>query len=153
MLFKLFSKPRPWLDPVVSERVEAAIRLAEKQTSGEIRVFTERRCSYVDAVDRAHELFAQLGMHQTQQRNAVLIYWAVLDRQVAIYADQGIHEKLGQSYWAECVQRMLPHFRSADAGAALEGCVLEIGQSLQQHFTYDPNSDRNELSDTMLIGR
>ncbi|MFM7671694.1 MAG: TPM domain-containing protein [Bacteroidota bacterium] len=153
MLFNLFIKSRPWLDPAVSERVEAAIRSAEKQTSGEIRVFTERKCSYVDAVDRAAELFAQLDMHQTKQRNAVLIYWAVADRQVAIYADQGIYEKLGQSYWDQCVQRMLPHFRSADAAAALEGCLQEIGQSLQQHFPYDPDSDRNELSDSMLIGR
>ena len=153
MIFKLFTPSRPWLDPLVSGRVEASVRAAEKMTSGEIRVFTERRCSYVDAVDRAAELFAQLGMHQTKQRNAVLIYWAVLDRQVAIYADEGIHAKLGQSFWNECVQRMLPHFRSADAAAALEGCVMEVGASLQKHFPYDPNSDRNELSDTMIIGR
>ncbi len=153
MFSNLFGKPRPWLDPLVSERVEAAIRSAEQLTSGEIRVFTERHCSYVDAVDRAAELFAQLNMHQTEQRNAVLIYWAVLDRQVAIYADAGIHTKLGQSYWNERVGRMLPHFRSADAAAALEGCIQDVGQALKQHFPYDPGSDRNELSDSMIIGR
>ena len=152
-MFNLFGKPRPWLDPIVAERVESAIGAAEKMTSGEIRVFTERKCAYVDAVDRAAELFAQLGMHQTKQRNAVLVYWAVVDRQVAIYADRGIHEKLGQSFWDECVQRMLPHFRSSDPATALVGCIQEIGQSLKHHFPYDPNSDRNELSDTMLIGR
>jgi len=151
--FKLIGKSRPWIDPAVSARVEAAVRLAEQQTSGEIRVFTERRCSYVDAVDRAAELFAQLGMHQTKQRNAVLIYWAVLDKQVAVYADQGIHEKLGSAYWNERVQRMLPFFRSADPGAALEDCIGAVGQALQKYFPYDPGSDRNELSDSMLIGR
>lgn len=153
MRFNLFKQSSPWLDPVVSERVEAAIRAAEKQTSGEIRVFTERRCAYLDAVDRAAELFAQLGMHQTKQRNAVLIYWAVLDRQVAIYADEGIHAKLGQAYWNERVMRMLPHFQDADPAKALEGCLQEVGASLQHHFPYDPDSDRNELSDTMIIGR
>lgn len=152
-MFQFFQRSRNWLDPQVSERVAAAIGSAEKLTSGEIRVFTERHCSYVDAVDRAAELFAQLGMHRTQQRNAVLVYWAVKDRQVAIYADQGIHEKLEQSYWNDCVQRMLMHFRSNDAARALEGCIAEVGDSLKKHFPYDPSSDRNELSDEMLIGR
>lgn len=153
MRFNLFKNSSPWLDPLVSERVEAAIRAAEKQTSGEIRVFTERRCAYLDAVDRAAELFGQLGMHQTKQRNAVLIYWAVLDRQVAIYADQGIHEKLGQAYWNERVMRMLTHFQDADPAKALDGCIQAVGASLQHHFPYDPDSDLNELSDTMIIGR
>lgn len=153
MVFNLFKRSNHWLDAQVSDRVAAAIALAEKETSGEIRVFTERRCSYVDAVDRAAELFAQLGMHQTQQRNAVLIYWAVVDRQVAIYADQGIHEKLGQAYWNDCVQRMLIHFRSNEAAVALEQCIRAVGISLKHHFPYDPGTDRNELSDTLLIGR
>ncbi len=153
MIFNLFKRSSNWLDPQVSDRVAAAIGSAEKMTSGEIRVFTERRCSYMDAVDRAAELFAELGMHRTEQRNAVLIYWAVLDRQVAIYADQGIHEKLGQSYWNESVHRMLTHFRSNDPATALEGCIQEVGVSLKQYFPFDPATDRNELSDTMLIGR
>lgn len=141
------------MDPALATRVEAAIRLAEQQTSGEIRVFTERKCSYVDAVDRAAELFAQLAMHQTKQRNAVLIYWAVLDRQVAVFADQGIHEKLGSNYWAERVARMLPLFRSSDPAAALEDCIQAVGEALKKHFPFDPGNDRNELSDTLMIGR
>lgn len=153
MILKLFQRSREWLDPQVSERVATAIGKAEKLTSGEIRVFTERHCSYVDAVDRAAELFAHLRMHQTKERNAVLIYWAVKDRQVAIYADQGIHEKLGKKYWSDCVQQMLMHFRSNDAAGALEGCIAEVGNSLKQFFPYDAKSDRNELSDEMLIGR
>ncbi len=153
MGFNFFHRQRNWLDPQVSDRVAAAIGMAEKMTSGEIRVYTEQHCSYVDAVDRAEELFAQLGMHQTNERNAVLIYWAVKDRQVAIYADQGIHDKLGQSYWNDCVQRMLMHFRSNDAAGALERCIKVVGDSLKTHFPYDPSSDRNELSDEMLIGR
>ncbi len=153
MLAGLFRKSGPWIDPAVSARVEAAVRLAEQQTSGEIRVFTERRCSFVDAVDRAAELFAQLGMHQTQQRNGVLIYWAVLDKQVAVFADRGIHEQLGAAYWNERVERMLPLFRSADPGAALEDCIRAVGEALKKHFPYDPGSDRNELSDSMMIGR
>lgn len=153
MLQHLFGKSRSWIDPSVAARVEAAVRLAEQQTSGEIRVFTEQHCAYLDAVDRAIELFGQLGMHQTRQRNAVLIYWAVKDRQVAVYADQGIHDKLGSSYWNERVERMLPLFRASDPAMALEDCIGAVGEALKKYFPYDPGSDRNELSDTMMIGR
>ncbi len=152
-MLNFFRKSKPWIDPAVASRVEAAIALAEKKTSGEIRVFTERRCAYVDAVDRAAELFAELRMHQTQARNGVLIYWAVMDRQVAVYADQGIYEKLGQSYWNERVQEMLTHFRSSDPALALERCIDAVGVALEQHFPYDARNDQNELSDSMLIGR
>ena len=153
MFTNLFGKPRPWLDASVAERVETAVRTAEQSTSAEIRVYTERKCSYVDAVDRARELFWQFGMHQTQRRNAVLIYWAVQDKQVAIFADEGIYQQLGEAYWYSCVQQMLTHFRSNDPATALEACVRAVGESLSNYFPYDPNSDRNELSDSMIIGR
>ncbi len=153
MFTNLFGKPRPWLEPSVAERVETSIRSAERVTSGEIRVYAERRCAYVDAVDRARELFWQFGMHQTKQRNAVLIYWAVWDKQVAIFADEGIYQRVGEAYWQECVQQMLIHFRSNDPATALEACVRAVGESLSNYFPYDPSSDRNELSDSMMIGR
>lgn len=153
MFTQLFGSSRPWLEPSVSERVEIAIKAAERLTSAEIRVYAEQRCSYVDAVDRARELFGKFAMHQTDKRNAVLIYWAVRDRQVAIFADEAIHERLGDAYWRSCIENMLRHFRSDDPAVALAACVQEVGESLATFFPYDPNSDRNELSDTMMIGR
>ena len=49
-----------------------AIQEAERRTSGEIRVFVEPRCSYVDSMDRAKEVFFKLKMDKTEDRNAVL---------------------------------------------------------------------------------
>ena len=51
----------------------AAIKQAEKDTSGEIRVHIENR-SKIDVLDRAADVFAHLNMHKTAQRNGVLIY-------------------------------------------------------------------------------
>lgn len=56
----------------------AAIKQAEKDTSGEIRVHIENRCK-IDVLDRAADVFAQLKMHKTAQRNGVLVYVALLD--------------------------------------------------------------------------
>lgn len=116
-------------------------------------MFVERRCRYVDATDRAAELFYEHGMQQTTQRNAVLIYIATQDHQVAIWGDKGIHEKLGPHYWQERVQEMLRLFCKEDYLQGLLSCVNATGEALHRHFPYDRTTDRNELSDDILFGR
>jgi len=76
-----------------SERMVEAIRSAEKQTSGEVRLYVESHCKMVDPLDRAKELFLQLEMMKTKDRNAVLLYFAMKDRQLAILGDEGIHQE------------------------------------------------------------
>jgi uncharacterized membrane protein len=94
-----------------STRIVDAIRNAEQQTSGEVRVFIESRCRFVDPLDRAAEIFWNLKMDQTVYRNAVLLYVAVKDHQFAIFADAGIHQKLGDDFWQNEVNLMSRHFR------------------------------------------
>lgn len=64
-----FRHRSPIFTPEETERVLHAIRQAEQQTSGEIRVFVERRCKYVDAMDRARQIFNRLEMERTETRN------------------------------------------------------------------------------------
>ena len=68
-----------------------------------IRVYIESRCRFVDPLDRAAEVFAFLKMEKTSGHNAVLVYLAVKDRQLAIFGDQGIHEKVGEVFWQKQV--------------------------------------------------
>jgi uncharacterized membrane protein len=93
-------------------RIVSAIREAEKQTSGEIRVYVESRCRFVEALDRAAEVFTILKMGETTGHNAVLIYLAVKDRQLAIFGDSAIHEKVGEEFWRNEVIHMLTHFQN-----------------------------------------
>ncbi|MBO9572614.1 MAG: TPM domain-containing protein, partial [Chitinophagaceae bacterium] len=94
-----------------NSRVVDAIRKAEQHTSGEIRVYIENRCKFVDPLDRAEEIFWGLKMDHTQYHNSVLLYVAVKDHQFAIFADKGIHEKLGNEFWQKEVAQMGRHFR------------------------------------------
>ena len=41
-------------------------------TSGEVRVFVENRCSYMDAIDRAKEIFAELKMDETDRQECCI---------------------------------------------------------------------------------
>src|SRR2546423_14135004 len=86
-----------------------AIALAEKQSSGEIRLFIEDECKE-DVLDRAAFIFKQLEMHKTALRNGVLIYLAMNSRKFAILGDAGIHSKVGEDFWHEAKKVMQEHF-------------------------------------------
>jgi uncharacterized membrane protein len=134
------------------EFITAAIRSAEVCTSGEVRVFIESKCRFVDAIDRAKEVFDELKMQQTQQRNAVLVYVALKDRQLSIFGDEGIHAKVGDAFWNDAVKKILSHFNKADYAKGIAHIVEEIGNALQLHFPYDKDTDVNELPDDIVFG-
>ena len=123
------------------------------QTSGEIRVYVESHCRFVDPVDRAAEVFQVLKMEETAGRNAVLIYIAMKDRQLALYGDKGVHEKVGDAFWNEKVKIILSHFDRKSYAEGIARIVTEIGDALKMHFPYDGKTDKNELPDEIVFGR
>jgi uncharacterized membrane protein len=131
----------------------ATIREAEQRTSGEIRVYVESRCRYMDAVDRAAEIFSELGMHQTAERNATLVYVAVKDKQAAIFGDEGIDKKVGQKYWEEEVNKMLLYFKEQHLADGICKVVTDIGEALQFNFPFNRTTDKNELPDDLVFGK
>ena len=141
------------LSPEDEQLIVKAIEASEKRTSGEIRVYIESRCRFVDPLDRAMEVFGALKMHETRERNGVLIYVAVKDRQLAVFADKGIHEKVGQQFWNNTVKTMLQHFNRQQYGDGIAGMVSQAGEALCTHFPYDASTDKNELSDDIVFGK
>lgn len=148
-----FLSRKPLLGPVEQQQIVAAIKAAEQRTSGEIRVFIESHCRFVDPLDRATEIFASLKMMQTAARNGVLVYVALKDRQLAIFGDKGIHEKVGSDFWAQQVRTILSHFNKADYAGGIADVVTGIGDALHQHFPYDRENDENELPDDIVFGK
>jgi uncharacterized membrane protein len=130
------------------------IRAAESRTTGEIRVYVEPRCAYMDAMDRARELFVQLGMEATERRNAVLLYLAVKDRQFAIFGDEQIYALAGgPAFWREAAAGLQHDLRAGDFSGGLCRCIETLGNSLAHHFPYDPTVTRNELPDEIVFGK
>ena len=124
----------------------AAIRVAEQQTSGEVRLHLEAHCSSPDPFVRALEVFSMLNMQQTKQRNGVLIYMAFEDRKFAIAGDEGIHQKEGDAFWKTLSEEMSLFFRKGELVRGLIHGILGVGVQLSGHFPYERN-DKNELSD------
>lgn len=126
-------------------RVVEAIRLAELNTSGEVKVHVERFCKG-DALDRAKETFKKLDLHKTALRNAVLVYVAIEDRKAAIFGDEGIHSRVESDYWKTELDLMLAFFKTGDYARGLIEVVTDIGEKLKAEFPYIANTDTNEVS-------
>ena len=75
-----------------------AIKNAELNTSGEIRIHIEGKCRE-DVLDRAAFIFKKLNMHKTKLRNGVLFYLAINDHKFAILGDAGINAVTPENFW------------------------------------------------------
>ncbi|MCC7331808.1 MAG: TPM domain-containing protein [Flavobacteriales bacterium] len=138
------------LNLVEKKQLESAIKEAEKNTSGEIRVHIEKKCEG-DVLDRAAYLFDLLEMQKTKLRNSVLIYLAVDNRQLAILGDAGINQKVPVDFWDKTKDLMVEHFKKGDFFGGLSGGVLSAGNQLKKYFPSD-KSDTNELNNEISLG-
>lgn len=146
-------KQKPFFSKEENDRIVHSIQEAEKQTSGEIRIFVESRCKYVEPLDRAVEIFKSLKMEQTALKNGVLFYVALKDKQLAIFADSGVHTATGDAYWKDAVQQILSVFSKESVVAGITTSIYKIGEALKNHFPYEKDVDKNELPDEIVFGK
>lgn len=132
------------------EQIKAAVKEAETNTSGEIRVHIDNHCKE-DVLDRAAWWFAKLEMHKTEKRNGVLFYLAVKDQKFAILGDAGINAVTPDDFWDNIKEKMLGHFTEGAFAAGLSEGILMAGEALRSHFPYQ-DDDVNELSDEISFG-
>ena len=123
-----------------------AIKTAELNTSGEIKVHVESTVGKEDTFERALEVFAKLEMHKTKLRNGVLFYLATQDRKFAIVGDQGINQMVKEGFWDEIKKVMDTHFAQKEFTLGLSKGILMAGEQLKAHFPYQ-SDDKNEISD------
>ena len=140
----LFSKPE-------QDRIIEAIKAAEMDTSGEIRVHVEHHCPHSDVLTRAQEVFAHLNMHRTELQNGVLFYVAVSDRKFAVLGDKGINERVPVGFWDNVRDVLRQHFVKEQFSEGLGQGITLAGQQLKTFFPHQKN-DANELSDDISFG-
>lgn len=127
-----------------------AIRVAETNTSGEIRVHIEKFCKD-NVLDRAAYIFEKLEMHKTKLRNGILFYVAFEDHKFAILGDAGINEKVAENFWDETKELVLDKFKQGHFAEGISKGVIKAGEQLKAYFPYEED-DVNELSDEISFG-
>ncbi|UQD54994.1 TPM domain-containing protein [Flavobacterium sp. K5-23] len=144
------SKVEDFLTPEEEHEIVEAIRVAEKNTSGEIRVHLEKTTA-LDPFDRALEVFHDLKMDETQLKNGVLIYLAVKDKTFVICGDQGINDIVKNNFWDSTKDTMVAHFKNGNFKQGLVDGILKAGEELKKHFPWSED-DTNELSNEISKG-
>lgn len=130
--------------------IEQAIKEAELNTSGEIRVHLESKCSG-DPLQRAVYIFNYLKMYRTQARNGVLVYVAVGSRKYAIIGDAGINAVVPDNFWDGIKEQMQVNFAAGNYVDGLVQAIRESGVSLKRYFPYQ-SDDINEQPDEISFG-
>ena len=144
------SKVEDFLTKEDEQEIVESIRMAEKNTSGEIRVHIEKTTS-LDAYDRAMEVFNELKMDATELQNGVLIYLAVEDRNFVICGDKGINDVVESDFWNSTRDIMVSHFKNGNFKQGLVDGISRAGVQLQHYFPY-VEGDENELSNEISKG-
>ena len=144
------SKIEDFLTTEEEQDIVNTIRLAERNTSGEIRVHLEKTTK-LDVFDRAKEVFHMLKMDNTKQQNGVLIYVAVEDRTFVIFGDEGINQVVEDDFWDTTRDAILAQFKKDNFKQGLMDGILKAGHALSKYFPWDVK-DNNELSDTISKG-
>lgn len=144
-------RTKEFLSQLDHDRIVGAIKAAEATTSGQIRVYVQRGEFAGDPVIAAQEKFRKLGMQATHERNGVLIFVLPRARKFAVIGDEGVHQKCGDEFWQQLVERMRTHFQSEHFTDALVEAIEETGKLLARHFPRTATA-QNELPDDVIEG-
>lgn len=144
------AKTEAFLSKEDEQEIVQAIVSAEKNTSGEIRVHIEER-SEKAPLDRAQEVFFELHMNKTKDRNGVLFYVCVADKKFAIIGDEGIDKVVESDFWDCTKDIVISNFKEANFKNGLVEGVLRAGDRLKKYFPYQ-SDDVNELSNEISKG-
>ena len=126
-------------------RIVEAIKQAETNTSGEIKVHIENRCKG-NVEERSLTVFNRLKLNETKLRNGVLIYLSVKDHKFAILGDEGINKVVEDGFWNDVKDLMLNFFREGRIAEGLEQGIQRCGEKLKSYFPYQTD-DINEIPD------
>jgi uncharacterized membrane protein len=144
------SKVEEFLTKEEEQEIISAIRIAEKNTSGEIRVHIEAS-SKKEHYERALEVFYLLKMDTTKDANGVLIYVAVNDKKFVIYGDTGINNLVDKDFWNTTKEVMQKQFKQNNFKQGIVDGILKAGEELKEHFPWQID-DENELSNEISKG-
>ena len=144
------TKSKEFLTPLQEQEVIEAIKLAEKNTSGEVRVHIEKSTEK-PPMERALEVFHFLKMDTTKLKNGVLFYIAIESKKFAILGDKGINDKVPDNFWDEEKQLLLSLFSKGEFSQGLIQTIIKVGEKLNEFFPYQ-SDDTNELSDEISKG-
>lgn len=138
--------------------IAQAVTEAEHGHVGEIQVVIEghlpvNQAYFQNTHMRARQLFAELGVWDTEYNSGVLLYINLCERKVEIIIDRGIKMATEQIIWDEICQNMVAQLAQQQFQQAVINGMMGIGQVLNQFYARSINDKSNELgNDPVILG-
>ncbi|MGE5354991.1 MAG: TPM domain-containing protein [Deltaproteobacteria bacterium] len=128
------------------KQIIEAIKEAEMDTSGEIRVHFQKKLKG-NVFDAAVDTFYKLKMDETKEKNGVLFFFVPSKRQFAIIGDEGINSMVPENFWDEIKSILESGFKSGKKVESICEAIKMAGEKLKHFFPYKKIYDINELPD------
>lgn len=116
-----------------ARRVADAVAQAERTTTAELKVVVTRYC-WGSLLYKGEALFHRHKLHETRDRNAVMILVVLANRELLLFGDKGIDEKVGEGFWAQTRDAMLGHLRDGRLADGLIAGIERVGGQLAEYF-------------------
>ena len=131
------------------DRLSAKIAAAEQITSAELCVVLTKS-SWFGIKNKAHKIFRKHRLHETAARNAVMILVDTRSREMLIYGDEGVHERVDEMFWSDVRDAMLEELRAGRLADGLATGIRLVGEKLAVLFPAVGN-DRNEIANDVIF--
>lgn len=136
--------------------IAQAVTQAEQGHAGEIQVVIEGHIPSHQAYTqntclRARQLFAELGVWDTEYNSGVLLYLNLCERTVELVFDRGIQQATEQAVWHNICQEMVAGLKQRHYREAVVQGVMKIGQVLNKFYAQQYTVHANELENNPII--
>ncbi|HEV7122408.1 MAG TPA: TPM domain-containing protein [Rhodanobacter sp.] len=151
-----FQLPRRFPAALLDE-ITAAIAAGERTHAGEVRVAVESRLGPLallgglDATGRAHQVFSQLRVWDTEHNSGVLLYVLLAEHRIEVIADRGIAARVAPGEWeAVCAAMRDSYARGRWREGSLAG-IAAAHALLRKHFPGNDKVGPDELPDRPVL--
>ena len=141
---------KEFLEKLDQPRIVEAIRTAESETSGEIRIHVQPKARGGELRDVAERTFERLGMTKTEHRHGVLLFIATEEQRFVILGDKGIDEKVPPGFWDDIAAKLTIRFRNGEFTDGIVEAILAAGDHLKTYFPHQ-EGDVDELPDEIDV--
>ena len=154
--FMYMPASKRYFSKVDQAAIAEAVKQAEMGHVGEIQVVIEGHIPassayYQNTRLRAQQLFAELGVWDTEYNSGVLLYLNLCEQQVEIVIDRGIHQATEVQVWQIICDTITLKLKEKHYRKAVIDGVSEIGQVLNQFYDQQMSGNENELTNSPII--
>jgi uncharacterized membrane protein len=151
-----FSNTRRYFKSVDLQKIAVAVQHAEHGHVGEIQVVIEGHLPCLQAYrqntrKRAEQLFAELGVWDTEYNSGILLYLNLCERKVELVFDRGLQQATEQEVWNSICQNLVQQFGQRQYHEAVIHAISSMGVLLQHFYAEKEIDQSNELPNEPII--